>query len=133
MSERFTASAAFQYYQFISSLDNLIVYVEQKICPGRGDVCYAYAKSLASANYVDIDFDTISQALIISGFRHAPHDPLGWDEQISNFDGSTRVEVGVLANEKPTEPEELSLGGFLSILGEDDKPSMSPVSCIASY
>ena len=92
-------------------------------------MCYAYAKGLALADSVDIDFDTIAQALTISGFRHAAHDQLGWDEQISNLDGSARVEVGVLANEKATEPEELSLGGFLTILGEDEKPSIASVIC----
>ena len=132
-SERFTASAVFQYYQLIHSLDNLVAYVEQKICPDHGDVCFTYAKGLASADSIDIDFDTISQALTISGFRHAPYGLLGWDEQISNFDSSARVEVGVLANEKPTEPEELSLGGFLNILGEDDKPSISSIICIESH
>ena len=34
-----------------------------------------------------------------------------------------KVEVGVLAIEKATQPEELSLGGFLAVLGEDTKPS----------
>ncbi|MCJ1405397.1 protease B nonderepressible form [Xylographa trunciseda] len=81
------------------------------------------ADSLGEANYVDIDFDTISQALIISAYRHEPLDQVGWTEQFDNFGGAVKVEVGVLANEEPTEPEELSLGGFLTIVGEDDKPS----------
>lgn len=33
-----------------------------------------------------------------------------------------RLEVGILSPEKATEPEELSLGGFLTVIGEDDKP-----------
>ena len=35
-----------------------------------------------------------------------------------------KVEVGVLANEVPTEPEELKLGGWLTVVGEDEKPGM---------
>ena len=38
-------------------------------------------------------------------------------------EAANRIEVGVLANETPTEPEELSLGGFLTVIGEDEKPS----------
>ncbi|MCJ1282978.1 protease B nonderepressible form [Xylographa opegraphella] len=81
------------------------------------------ANSLGSADYVDIDFDTISQALTISTFHGEPPGQIGWTERFNNFDGAVKVEVGVLATEKPTEPEELSLGGFLTIVGEDDKPS----------
>ena len=81
------------------------------------------AGSLGSANYVDIDFDTISQVLRISIFRHKPPDQAGWTEQFDNVSGAVKVEVGVLASEKPTEPEEISLGGFLTVVGEDEKPS----------
>ena len=81
------------------------------------------ADSLSSADSVDIDFDTISQALSISTFHAKSIDQFGWTDRFSNFDGAVKVEVGVLATEKSTEPEELSLGGFLTIVGEDDKPS----------
>ena len=101
-----------------------------------------------SADHVDIDFDTISQALSISTFRHKSPEPSGWNERISsgasikikesvsvrigvnvNVGGSVKsgagrkIEVGVLANEPPTELENLSLGGFLTVVGEDEKPS----------
>ena len=81
------------------------------------------ADGLDSAGYVDIDFDTISQALSISTFRGKPLDEIGWTERFNNSGGAIKIEIGVLASEKPTEPEELSLGGFLTIVGEDDKPS----------
>ena len=38
--------------------------------------------------------------------------------------GKKKVEVGVLANEVPTEPEELKLGGWLTVVGEDEKSCM---------
>ncbi|MCJ1388379.1 protease B nonderepressible form [Xylographa bjoerkii] len=81
------------------------------------------ADSLSSADYVDMDFDAISQALSISTFRGEPPNQIGWTERFNNSGGAIKVEVGILATEKPTEPEELSLGGFLTIVGEDDKPS----------
>ncbi|MCJ1382925.1 protease B nonderepressible form [Xylographa soralifera] len=122
-SERFTSSATFQYYQLLPSLQQLVTYIRAKICATLGDTCYTMADSLDSANYVDIDFDAISQVLSISTFRREPLDKIGWAERFNNFGGAVKVEVGVLASEKPTEPEELSLGGFLTIVGEDDKPS----------
>jgi hypothetical protein len=75
---------------------------------------------------VDLDFDTISQALTLSAFHHRSTNSDQWSGKLSSSGKSARVEVGVLANEKPLEPEELSLGGFLTVVGEDDKPSTSP-------
>lgn len=124
ISDRFTASSAFQYYQLLPSLGNVTAYIQNKICPALGDECLAFASRLPSAEYIDIDFDTISQALVLNIFRQKPANPGGWTEQITSVGTTGKVEVGVLANEPPTEPEELKLGGFLTVLGEDDKPSM---------
>lgn len=83
----------------------------------------AQAAYLSSANYVDIDFDTISQSLNFNAFWDFPPESAFWDEQIDTNGGSVKVEVGVLTNEKPTQPEDLSLGGALMVLGEDSNPS----------
>jgi hypothetical protein len=45
------------------------------------------------------------------------------DIHISKQDSSSRLEVGVLSVSPPQEPEELSLGGFLTVVGDDTKPS----------
>ena len=101
--------------------------MQQKICLEYGSACLTKTENLLSADYLDLDFDTISQALILTTFRHEPSNSMtGWLEQIENYDGAAKVEVGILANEKPIEQEELSLGGFLSIIGEDEKPSRQP-------
>lgn len=122
-SDRFTTSSAFQYYQLLPSLGNVAAYIQNKICPTLGDDCSAFASNLPAADYVDVDFDTISQALVFNVFRHNSADPGGWTGQIASVSTTGKIEVGVLANEPPTEPEELSLGGFLTVLGEDEKPS----------
>ena len=54
----------------------------------------------------------------------------GWSEHIRNERGGAKVEVGMLSNEQPIEPEELSLSGYLTVLGEDEKPSMRPWSLL---
>lgn len=103
-------------------MSDLVVYVQQTIC-ADDQSCKAKADALRSADYFDFDYDTITQSVILSAFWHA--DPMSgkWDEHIDNQNGSTKVEVGVLANEKPANAEELSLGGFLVVLGEDERPS----------
>lgn len=106
-------------------MTELTTYLHQKICPEEDDEsCRLRTASLKSADYLDIDYDTISQSLVLSAFWHSSPATEAWDERIHNSQASVKVEVGVLANEKPTQPEELSLGGFLAVIGEDSKPSM---------
>jgi hypothetical protein len=101
-------------------------YIEQVICPKfGGKTCLDRAAKVATADYIDIDFDTISQALVITTFHSAPSGAEAWNEQIGNEGGNIQVEVGVLASmlSIDPEPESLSLGGFLTVIGEDDEPS----------
>lgn len=99
-----------------------MTYIQQKVCVDNG-LCKGRADALNLADHVDIDYDTISQSLVISAFWHSEATTGSWDEQIDKQGGSVKIEVGVLATEKATRPEELSLGGFLAVLGEDIKPS----------
>jgi hypothetical protein len=84
------------------------------------------ASSLLTADSVDIDYDSISHALTISAFwSQPPRRQNRWTEEITRHKNakSERVEVGVLANERATDPEDLSVGGFLAVVGEDRKLS----------
>lgn len=74
---------------------------------------------LRDAEYIDLDFDTISHALTISSFWSSRTSALA----ISTSGPKDRLEIGVLSNEKPIELEELNLAGFLTVVGEDTKPS----------
>ncbi len=123
ISERFSSSTAFQYYTLLSSLEDFVTYIQQKICQGQDKGCLTKAAALHRTDYLDIDYDTISQALVLTTFHHAPPDSGVWNEHISKLPESAKVEIGVLANENPNNPEELSLGGFLITIGEDIKPS----------
>jgi hypothetical protein len=116
--ERFSLSAATQYYQPLERLDDFVEYAKHKLCYNSGPDCQEQVSSLLSASSVDIDFDTISHALTVTAF---------WPPQarafnISNTGPKDRLEVGVLSVESPKEPEELTLGGFLTVVGEDTKP-----------
>lgn len=118
-SERFSLSAATQYYQPLESLNDLVEYIRHKLCPASNQECLTRLSTLLQASYVDIDFDTISHALTLTAYWA----PQIWDLDLSNKMSKDRLEVGILSVENPKEPEELSLGGFLTVVGEDTKPS----------
>lgn len=84
------------------------------------------SREISSADYLDIDYDTISQALILTAFHSAAPSPSGWTLQFPKPPRSSSLEIGVLSPQQATEPESLSLGGFLTKLGTDSKPSTSP-------
>lgn len=117
--ERFALSAATQYYQPLESLHDLVEYGQHKLCQSSDQECLSRISSLLDASSVDIDFDTISHALTITAFWPPQTRHLSVKNTIKN----TRLEVGILSVESPKEPEELSLGGFLTVVGEDTKPS----------
>ncbi|CAF9917415.1 MAG: protease B nonderepressible form [Alectoria fallacina] len=107
----------------MQSLTDFATYLHQRICPEQDESCRRRAASLKSVDYLDIDYDTISQSLVLSAFWHSPRPTRDWHERIDSSQASVKVEVGVLANEKPTHAEEFSLGGFLAVVGEDSKPN----------
>ncbi|KAL1302587.1 hypothetical protein AAFC00_002965 [Neodothiora populina] len=133
LSERFAMSASHQYYQSLPDLHDLIVYLQHKVCSAENTVCKDQIAQLSKAASLDLDYDTISHALqITTTWARSPVGPT-WSEVIRLRSKSDSVEVGVLNPEKPTEPEELSLGGFLTVLGEDDKPSATLFSFPARH
>ncbi|MCJ1361505.1 protease B nonderepressible form [Acarospora aff. strigata] len=123
LSERFASSSAWQYHHLLPSLLDVVTYVEQKICPPTDQRCRNDAHLLRSASYLDVDYDAISQVVTLGAFWYESPSSPTWDEQMQISEAANRIEVGVLANETPTEPEELSLGGFLTVIGEDEKPN----------
>ena len=125
VSGRFATSAAQQYHASLPSLKDLETYIRQKICPRSDNTCNSRATSLRHAAYIDIDYDAISQSLVLTAFYASSETPGGWDEKISRYGPAAKLEVGILAPETPRQPEELSLGGFLINVGEDTKASTS--------
>lgn len=106
------------------ALNDLITYIQLKICSPQDEECLDKASSLNTVNYLDIDYDAISQSLVLSVFRHEPSPPGTWTAKFQKSGDFAKTEIGVLASEKATEPEELSLGGFLTTIGESTQLSM---------
>lgn len=92
----------------------------------QGRIRHTSLSSLLTANYLDIDYDAISHALLITAFWEKAPKGDAWNERIENA-GNDRVEVGVLNREKADEKEEVGLGGWLTVIGQNDKPSTSIV------
>ncbi|KAE8387938.1 protein pbn1 [Aspergillus alliaceus] len=126
LSTRFASTAAFQYYSLLPSLDQLVTYIENKICSSGDEECVRHATSIRSADSVDINYDSISHSFTISGYwSQSPGK--GWTGEIrKHAAGTDQVEVGLLGTEKATEPEDIKMGGLLAVVGKDDqlKPSL---------
>jgi hypothetical protein len=86
----------------------------------------SHALSLSTATYIDIDYDTISGALVINGGWPSAPDEEGWSDKTSRKESDGTVEIGVLMHELNPDPEDIQFGGFLTVLGEDKSPSTLP-------
>ncbi|KAF2715205.1 PIG-X-domain-containing protein [Pleomassaria siparia CBS 279.74] len=126
LSERFSHSASTQYYSHAPSLSHLVSYIQTKLCKSHSPWCKDAAASLLTASYLDMDYDTISHAVILSAYWEEAPNGESWTESISLSGSEERIEVGVLIHEPNPDPEDIGFGGFLTVLGEDDKPSMLP-------
>lgn len=133
LSTRFAASTSAQFYTRLPSLDSLVAYIERGVCSSSSDPdnCRQQAEALRSADSLDINYDSISHALTVSGFwASAPEG--GWTEEIAKpvRQGTDQIEVGLLGAEPAREPEEIKMGGLLGVVGNDDQLSMSTLSTL---
>ena len=131
LSERFASASTYQYFH-LSGVDQYIgVHILERLCEGklfRLHDCKNQIQELENASYIDVDFDAISHALVFTAFWN-PNRPQIMPTQrdkrpIKKLDSSDTIEVGVLQSEKANEPEELSMGGYLTLIEEQDRPSM---------
>lgn len=114
-----------QYYSPLPTLLDFTSYLTHKLCLSRfassDPSCRPRVQALLSATSLDLSFDSISNALILSAIFPPRSQPLSLSRPVSL--PSSRMEVGILSIEKAREKEELSLGGFLTVLGESSKPA----------
>jgi hypothetical protein len=102
----------------------------ERVCadpsPVLSDCKHSFAE-LKQAAYIDVDYDAISHAVVFTAFWPS----LGEFElsrrasrPIRKSRAEDRIEVGILHPEVAKEPEQLSLGGFLTVIGDDDHPGI---------
>lgn len=126
--------STWQWFQYAPSRDGLGWWILGEVCDAGEahgeslEACRGRLDAAGGASYIDVDFDAISHALTLtavwSPFRSGMEPDLKQASRtVSKARQRDRVEVGTLQIEQSDEPEELSLGGFLTVLGEDDRPS----------
>ncbi|KAJ4353148.1 protease B nonderepressible form [Ascochyta clinopodiicola] len=124
LSERFSMSTASQYYSPFSFDELNKSLLSDSACPNDKELCRYLKEYLPSASYIDLDYDAISQAWVFTAFWPKAPSDAGWTDTIVKRQGEqSTVEIGVLAHEPNTDPEDIQFGGFLAVLGQDDKPS----------
>jgi hypothetical protein len=127
LSERFSMSASAQFYSYLPSIRERATILGQRFCRSKGDGCLNLALSLSTATYLDIDYDTITRALVINAGWPSPPSEKGWSETLIRTEASGTLEIGVLNHEPNPDPEDIGFGGFLTVLGQDTSPSTSPI------
>ncbi|KAJ5804057.1 uncharacterized protein N7518_000360 [Penicillium psychrosexuale] len=124
LSTRFGSSAALQYYTRLPSTQPLVKYIHNTVCDQSrtgGRECDTRADALLSADSVDIDYDSSSHALTVSGLWTSPPQG-GWTDKFQKpASADDQVEFGLLGAEAGLEPEEIKMGGLLAVVGEDEK------------
>ncbi|KAK5272328.1 protease B nonderepressible form [Exophiala xenobiotica] len=132
VSERFAQTASLQYYSLLPSVKRLAAYLQRKICKPSDLTCIHTASLLNLADAIDFDYDSISHALTLtvlwSKQPQVIYDPIGefttldaWNLDIQSKHNE-KVEVGILNAAPAAEPSDLQLSGFLTVVGEDDRP-----------
>jgi len=135
------SSPAYQYFHPLPDVRKLQAYLRAlPSCVNEGcappvDVL----DPIDSLSLLDIDFDVVSHAVTFTTYRHATNrqgkrKSQGIDNTVRLSRSGDSVEVGVLQVEKPDddELESLKLGGYLTVLGENDRPCKIPPSDMSS-
>jgi hypothetical protein len=122
LSERFSRSTSSQYYAYLEDLTRFFTLLNEILCV-ENKYCRKDVSELVTASYLDIDYDAISGTIVLTaGWPGADE---GWSEDITLPSKDATVEIGVLSHEGNADPEDIQFGGFLTVLGQDEHPSMS--------
>jgi len=117
----------------LPSLKPLTKYIHRYLCTPSDLQCFHSASLLNIADTMDMDYDSISHTLTFTAHWSRPpavlYDPVSgnvtenaWSVTVHSSPKAKKVEVGVLSNEAANDPCEINLSGFLTVLGEDDRP-----------
>ncbi|KAK4899174.1 protease B nonderepressible form [Elasticomyces elasticus] len=123
-SERFAHTSSHQYYSPLPKILPFQTWLAKTFCPStfRGP-CPNEIATLSFASYIDIDFDAISHAVTFTVVWRAGIGNPGARTPAKLWGEGDGLEVGVLVPQTADEPEEIKLGGFLVVVGEDEHPS----------
>ncbi|KAJ5443165.1 Glycosylphosphatidylinositol-mannosyltransferase I PIG-X/PBN1 [Penicillium cf. griseofulvum] len=124
LSTRFASSTSLQYYTHLPSIQPLVKYIKTTVCNqsrADGPECHTRVDALLSADSVDIDYDSISHDLTLSGHWTSPPTG-GWTDEFQKpASAEDQLEFGLLGAEAGLEPEDIKMGGLLAVVGQDRK------------
>ncbi|OHE94564.1 hypothetical protein CORC01_10092 [Colletotrichum orchidophilum] len=119
-NDRFSHSAALQFYEPLETLTAFTQYTAEKLCAASGAACKSRAEDLKTAASFDISYDTISHALKLTAqWPYSKH------RVAVASTPNHRTEVGILTTDSTAKPEphEIGMAGGLTVLGERKKPA----------
>lgn len=117
-----------QFHHNLPSIDHFVAFLQHNACDLTDIQCADSISYVSSADSVAIDYDATADTITLSIFWSQPHSKTAWAEDIGVIGPSGKVEVGILSNEKAIDPEDLTLGGYLAVVGQDSKLSSFTVS-----
>ncbi|KAK1722056.1 PIG-X [Colletotrichum lupini] len=119
-NDRFSHSAALQYYEPLENLAAFSQYTAEKLCSASDANCKSRAEDLKTAASFDISYDAISHALKLTAQW-----PYGKHRVAVASTTNHRTEVGILTTDSTAKPEphEIGMAGGLTVLGEHKKPA----------
>ncbi|KAI9888856.1 MAG: protease B nonderepressible form [Vezdaea aestivalis] len=129
-NKRFTSSSASQYYHVLHFLDDFSNVFASRFCTGD-KACLERARLLKSADSIDLDYDAVSTTATLKIYWSKCPTADSWSLTVDG--NGTDIEVGVLTNDRATDVEELSMGGYLTMVGKDEKPSTALFSFPARH
>ncbi|KAK2855506.1 hypothetical protein FQN49_005120, partial [Arthroderma sp. PD_2] len=111
-------------HTLLPSLPKLLHYIKQYICQEDAE-CRDHVASISSASSLDIDYNDSTAHLMVAGYWSEAPEKDGWTEVINQpKDDEGRVEIGILAEQDTSKPEEVKVGGFLADVGRKAELSM---------
>lgn len=130
LSERFSTASQYQYFYGPNALQPISSHIAKTLCTALDpssplrELCSILAGA-STAAYIDYDFQAISRSVTLTIFSPPIDDRKSTQARwtVRKRGPKETVEVGVLSAETPDEPEELKMGGYLTVLEADDKPS----------
>jgi hypothetical protein len=125
-----TSPQATQFHHNLPSIDRFVAFLRHSICDLTNIQCADSISYVSLADSVAIDYDATADTITLSTFWSQPHSEAAWTEDIGVIGSSGKVEVGILSNEKAIDAEDLTLGGYLAVVGQDSKLSTSVVSSV---
>ncbi|KAK4539998.1 hypothetical protein LTR36_009896 [Oleoguttula mirabilis] len=120
LSERFSHSSSYQYFHPLARLLHFQTFLARTLCGKFKGLCVNEAAALSYASYVDIDFDAISHAVTLTAFWREGIEAGAARTVARKWRGGDSLEVGILQSEVADEVEEVKMGGYLTVVGEED-------------